>query len=906
MQSVVTASCVNIYKGICGQTGAGYAKNALSIVPVRVKAKSSYKYTYTYAFLDSGSTDTFCADSLVSRLNINGKATQIMLSTLTQSELVKSTIIQGLEVYDLEGKNAIEIPKAYTQSKLPVGRADIPTQEEVEKWPHLRQIPLPRIDAEIELLIGNNVPRALEPWQVINSEGNGPYAVRTRLGWIVNGPTEWSSTPNRVCVNRISVTTDLERQMANYYDMDYNERITEDEPQKSREDIVFMKRVADSIKLKNGHYEVGLPFRDVDQHLPDNKAQTVQCAAGLKRRLEKNTKFREDYKSFMSSIIEQGYAEEVPAEDRERNDGMVRYIPHHGVYHPKKKKMHVVFNCAARYQGISINDTLLQGPDLTNTLVGVLLRFRQEPTAFVTDIHSMFYQVTIPQHQHDMLRFLWWPNGDTTQPLKQYRMTVHVFGATSSPSCANYALRRTAEDNAKAFGPEVESTIRNNFYVDDCLKSVATEQEATTLVRNLRQACAKGGFHLNKWASNSQMVLKDIPREERATEPKDLNMDRDSSFVEGALGVQWNIHSDKFEFHISVKENPCTRRGILSTTSSIYDPLGFLGPFLLTPKMLLQDLCRLKLPWHEEIPEQHKAQWQRWLIDLSTIADFKVTRCLKPSDFGEVIDTQVHHFADASESGYGTGAYLRLENRTGRVHCAFIIGKARVAPLKQINIPRMELTAATVAVHVNKLIQRELELKIDSVRYWTDSTSVLKYIRNNTTRFHTFVANRLAVIHDGSDVSEWNSVNSALNPADDASRGLDAHCFLSNPRWIRGPEFLWQPQTEWPTDPGDCKGIARDDPEVKQVITVAAVCYDGMQADYGMNRLLNYYSSWNRLKRCIAWFIRLQKLLRNKAKERERLPVRALRTRTKRTLRKAETKAGQVTKPTELTVRDLD
>ena len=155
--------------------------------------------------------------------------------------------------------------------------------------------------------------------------------------------------------------------MANYYDMDYNERITEDEPQKSREDIVFMKRVSDSIKLINGHYEVGLPFRDVDQHLPDNKAQTVQCAAGLKRRLEKNTKFREYYKSFMSSIIEQGYAEEVPAEDKERNDGMVRYIPHHGVYHPKKKKMRVVFNCAARYHHSLTHSALGRPNSLRNT-----------------------------------------------------------------------------------------------------------------------------------------------------------------------------------------------------------------------------------------------------------------------------------------------------------------------------------------------------------------------------------------------------------------------------------------------------------------------------------------------------------------------------------------------------------
>ena len=104
-----------------------------------------------------------------------------------------------------------------------------------------------------------------------------------------------------------------------------------------------------------------------------------------------------------------------------------------------------VFDCAATYRGY---DQLLQGPDLTNTLVGVLLRFRQEPVAIMADIESMFYQVRIPDSDADLLRFLWWPGGNLNVEAKEYRMCVHLFGATSSPSCASYALRRTARDAA--------------------------------------------------------------------------------------------------------------------------------------------------------------------------------------------------------------------------------------------------------------------------------------------------------------------------------------------------------------------------------------------------------------------------------------------------------------------------
>lgn len=174
----------------------------------------------------------------------------------------------------------------------------------------------------------------------------------------------------------------------------------------------------------------------------------------------------------------------VPLDQLTQSNGKVWYIPHHGVYHPQKGKLRVVFDCAASYKGTSLNSQLLQVPDFTNSLIGVLVRFRQEPIAIVADIQSMFHQVHVSNKHVNFLRFLWWPGGDTAQALQEYRMKVHLFGAASSPSCANYALRRTADDNAGHFPPEVVSTVKNNFYVDDCLRSMASEEEARKMIQD--------------------------------------------------------------------------------------------------------------------------------------------------------------------------------------------------------------------------------------------------------------------------------------------------------------------------------------------------------------------------------------------------------------------------------------
>lgn len=514
------------------------------------------------------------------------------------------------------------------------------------------------------MLIGTNVPKALEPWKVINSEGEGPYAVKTVLGWTINGPLlrageslkEESDWP-QVTVNRISVAKleDLTQQQMKF---DFPEQQLTDKLEMSGEDRQFMDSVSQSVKLVNGHYSIGLPLKNKNITFPNNRAVAVQRVGSLKRKLLRNQEFHQDYTKFMTETIEKGYAKEVPYAEIDKESGRIWYIPHHGVYHPTKHKLRVVFDCAATYQGTSLNMQLLQGPDLTSTLIGVLTRFRQEPIAFMSDIEGMFYQVRVPVEDSDMLRFLWWPQGDLNLELKEYRMAVHLFGATSSPSCASYALRKCAEDNRSGYSSEAINTVLRNFYVDDCLKSVSTEEQAVALIQDLRDLCATGGFKLTKWISNSRAVLASVPEDDRAKEVKELDLENDHLPIERALGVQWCVESDTLKFRVVVQNKPLTRRGVLSMVSTIYDPLGILAPLILPAKQILQELCRTKHAWDDRMPEALAQQWQQWVTSLHHLASFKVERCVNPVTFGEITSAQLHHFADASEKGYGTATYL--------------------------------------------------------------------------------------------------------------------------------------------------------------------------------------------------------------------------------------------------------
>ena len=480
-----------------------------------------------YALLDEHSNSCFISDWTLDRLGIDGEAVKLNLSTVLATGTISARKVYGLTVKGLSENTEIELPGTYSRESINANRDQIPKSATVKEWPHLKQVakllPPYLSETEIGLLIGCNVTCAIKPRDIVHGGEDDPYAVRTALGWGVIGmmrqgnnckdaygfsTTSLESRTHFVFRTQVKEVSPL--QVTKMFEIDFNERQTEEVA--SQDDRRFIKKMKDGIHRRDdGHFEMPLPLKTDDVQLPNNRPVALRRLNQLKKKMLSNLKYRDDYKTFMENIFDKEYAEKVP--DNELNlDKTVWYIPHHGVYHPKKpNKIRIVFDCSSEFEGEVLNRHLLQGPDMTNNLVGVLCRFRKDHVAFTCDIEGMFHQVGVNVEDRNYLRFLWWPLGDMNQTPVDYRMKVHLFGATSSPGCANFALKCAADTYEESCGTEAADFIRKDFYVDDGLKSVTTFKEALKLIEDSRRLCQLSGFHLHKFISNSKAVLQSIP-----------------------------------------------------------------------------------------------------------------------------------------------------------------------------------------------------------------------------------------------------------------------------------------------------------------------------------------------------------------------------------------------------------
>ena len=219
--------------------------------------------------------------------------------------------------------------------------------------------------------------------------------------------------------------------------------------------------------------------------------------------------------------------------------------------------------------------------------------------------------------------------GQFNQQPSEYRMTVHLFGVTSSPGCTNYALKMTAETFEAVHGQPASEFIKKDFYVDDGLKSVESLEVAIQLIKSSQDLCKSGGFNLYKYICNNKSVVEQMPPDIRAKDVQNFDITHDILPVGRTLGVEWCIESDSFQFTVTLKDKPPTRRGILLTICSIYDPLGLVAPFLLTDKRILQQLCRDNKGWDDPIPDDIYTEWSSWRSELVNLA--KKPRTLEKS-----------------------------------------------------------------------------------------------------------------------------------------------------------------------------------------------------------------------------------------------------------------------------------
>ncbi len=530
------------------------------------------------------------------------------------------------------------------------------------------------------------------------------------------------------------------------------------------------------------------------------------------RHLLKDPERAATYSAEIKKLVDEGYVAKVDADKTSR--GPERwFIPHHMVTHNGKNRL--VFNCSFQYQGMNLNESLLPGPVLSPSLLGVLIRFREHSVAVSGDVKGMFHQVRLLKQDRPILRFLWRDMERDREP-DIFEWQVLPFGTTCSPCCASYALHKHVLDNT-GLGDDLQFTIQRSFYVDNCLQSLNTTDEAQGLIDRLRALLASGGFDIRQWASNQPEVVSHLPKEAQSTSTELWLSQRETEVPESTLGLHWHCPTDTLRYkHRPLEYGTPTMRNLYRILASQYDPLGFIIPYTTRAKILIQKLWDKPREWDDPLfPDELLQSWLKWEDELKSLSSITFPRCYVTLEMdNDSVVREIHVFCDASERAYGAVSYLRTENGQGKVELAFLIARSRVAPKKQLSVPRLELCAALCGAQLAEMLRKELSLEYRKITLWSDSTTVLNWLQSESCRFKVFVGTRIAEIQETTCPQDWRYVDSALNPADDLTRGKSLADLTTPNRWTNGPPFLLMHSDHWPKSPAD--NSLKDDSELRK------------------------------------------------------------------------------------------
>ncbi|XP_067273612.1 uncharacterized protein [Pseudorasbora parva] len=872
MESEVSSACTEV----CGTSQLPRSCSKVCLVKV-FPGGHPEKAVKTYVILDDQSNRSLARSEFFDLFGITECNVAYTLKTCAGTVETEGRLARGFQVESFDGSLVLPLPVLLECNEIPDNRSEIPTPGVVSNHSHLkhlaRYIPEPDHHVPILLLLGRDIIRVHKAHKQVNGPPNAPFAQKLDLGWVIIGDmclgkvhkptsvqtyhttimengrsTYFHPCPNNYSVkNRFQSMPLIKEGTQSLAEWDVFQRTKDDEKTApSIEDRLFLQIMDREVyKDEENSWVAPLPFKQPRQYLPNNRPQAVERFNSLLRSFRRKPEMKKDFVAFMEKLLQNDHAEIAPSVG---TNEQCWYLPSFGVYHPKKpSQIRVVFDSSAQCKGASLNKVLLTGPDLNNSLLGVLMRFRKEPVAFMVDIQQMFHCFKVRPADRNHLRFLWFHENNPEDELTEYRMKVHVFGNSPSPAVAIYCLRRAAQEGEEEFGQDARQFVEQDFYMDDGLKSVPSPEMAIDLLKRTQDMLAGSNLKLHKLASNSKEVMKAFPSEDYANSLKELDLGASSLPMQRSLGLLWNLDTDCFNFHVQKDKRPYTRRGLLSVINSLYDPLGFVAPITVQGKVLLRELTENATDWDAPLPVHKQEVWEEWRDSLQELQHVPVPRSYGPTSVSGAKFKELCVFSDASEKVIAAVAYLKTVDSDGNCHMGFITGKARLAPQPEHTIPRLELCAAVLAVNMMETITAEMAVKFNEITFYTDSRVVLGYIYNEKRRFHVYVSNRVQRIRNSTDPEQWHYVSSEHNPADVATRPV-APTKLQDTIWFSGPAFLQHPKRETsPREPFALVDPDRDS-EVRPEVTVLYT---------RVSKRFERFSEWSRLIRAVGKLIHI-------------------------------------------------
>lgn len=763
--------------------GTGIALLATAMVT----ARNEQNHTIVLrALVDQGSQASFISEKATQMLNLTKQSARgsIIGVGSTRTNVDHVVKLQVGSRWDPSFKMEL---KPYVMNKQLT--TQLPSKAvTVNHWTHLEALnladPSYHTPGPIDLLLGVKEYAQIVQQQLIKGPPGSPCAQKTNLGWILFG--EINSTnleENSFLVLHQQVDIDDMLKSLWEIDTDYKRTLTKEE--KLCEKIYEETHT----RTEEGKYIVKLPFKTENPKSLEGNTKDIarKRLLQLERRFKRTPQLKEDYKRVMKEYLTLGHMEEIPENETKKEKAV--YLPHHAVVRDDKEtsKTRVVFDASAKGTNhTSLNDELLVGPQLQDDLRNLIMRWRLKRVCYASDIQMMYRQVLVEKGDADNYQRILWRE-DEEETIKEYRMLRVTFGTASAPYLAVRTLHQVADDEGKDH-PMAAKIIKEDYYMDDLLSGEDTAEKAISIAQEVVNILKKGGFTLSKWSSNNPEFLRSIEPSERTTHAH-LTFKLDGTIK--ALGVIWNLGTDQFQYKLNLPTTSMstTKRTILSDVQKLFDPLGWISPSLITAKILIQKLWLEKIGWDDPMSTKLEEEWKKVRTDFENVDQIHIDRWLGTRGT-EMKTVQIHGFSDASMQAYAAVAYLRTENEKGEVITRIIASRTRVAPLRTVSLPRLELSGALLLSKLLKQIEQAMRIPTTQMYAWTDSSIVIAWLSGEPHRWKPFVANRVVEIVENIHNNRWYHVSSEENPADIASRGMLLADLKNSELWWKGPAWL--------------------------------------------------------------------------------------------------------------------
>ena len=808
------------------------------------------------AMLDTGASISVISKRMISLLKLKPNKEMITVSGIESSS---STPARPTAVVQVTSKTN---PAWSTYVKvviLPRTTRNLPENPLPPKsdMPHLKELVLAdpkyheprRVDMILDVGVFSQI---LLSGKIEGTKGH-PSAWETQLGWGVMGcyappiPGNFSGGAINSTVISLSDQDNLNTLLERFWFLENMPRIKNCF---SSEELAIQKHydATHYFSKSLGRYVVSLPRKDIGLSMGESYTTALNRFFSNEKSLIRRGTWAQ-FQEVLMEYLKLGHAQLVTAEELCTPEALSYYLPMHAVYKHSSSstKMRIVFDgsCSSS-TGVSLNDILAAGPTIQPNLDQILVRFRAYGIALSADITKMYREVVLSSEDRQLHRFLWRPH--PSEPVAVYCMNRVTFGITSSP----YVAIRTLHQIAKDFStPDsiITHHIQQSFYVDDMLAGGEEVSSVIKLYEDMRATLLKGGYALKKWRTSSDEVLQRIPKELQEVAPDRELEDSQQSVVnyQKTLGIAWDSNQDIMKVRvISPTGSISTKKGVVSDTAKCFDVLGWLAPFIINMKVLFQKLWKIKLDWKEILPDELAQEHKQWRDQLESLESVAIPRCYFIKGRRR-ISTSLHGFSDASTKAYAAVIYIRAVYSDGEVSCKLVMAKTKVAPLKTISIPRLELCAAEKAAELLSIIGSTLEI-LENQRFgWCDSTIALAWLRGKPSRYKTFVANRVATAASHLSQGSWLHVPTTDNPADCASRGVTAEELISHQLWWEGPPWMRREPMEIPSQPGEGVINAHQNEEVKQKEVMVVKPSSEWQSKF---------HSYIRLLHCTAYLLR--------------------------------------------------